>query len=390
MIMALKPIAVIAAFAALVAGCLGPIATISKADEQAAPVSQSSACVASIVRPGGPDTASHAVTFAAPPLDTRYLISSGGYYQIAAVNGMTVTTVNAANRTATWLGGLIYAPNQMDKAAVEAIWPLEIGKTVTFVERAGEDAWCHIISIDRSETVNVPAGSFDTIVIVERIKSLRPEQGGLDVTRTYWYAPAAHWTVKKEIRQDAGPRFASEPYVLSQMVAAASRPPTVNSRWAKIDCGDAHIDLPFAQPHDCYHGPIGKGDDGTCHAEHYGTAGGDNTVAFEIYLSLAGGRCGIYFSGDDIQNFAQTATAMSRNGLDFSQLKRYGNAEVMSFTGKGLRGPLDCFAFARIGPTLHRSDKLYRYTLRGHVCKADGTKLSEAEIDQLARAISVD
>ena len=105
---------------------------------------------------------------------------------------------------------------------------------------------------------------------------------------------------------------------------------------------------------------------------------------------MAGGRCGIYFSGDDIQNFAQTATAMSRNGLDFSGLKRYGNAEVTSFTGKGLRGPLDCFAFARIGPTLHRSDKLYRYTLRGHLCKVDGTKLSGAEIDRLARAISVD
>jgi hypothetical protein len=390
MIMTLKPIAAIVALIVSVAGCLSQNATVSKADEQVAPVSQGSACVASVVRAGGPDAASHAVMFAAPQLETRYLISSGGYYQIAAVNGMTVTTVNASNHTATWLAGLIYAPDKMDEASVEAIWPLEIGKTVTFLERSGEDSWCHTVNILRSESINVPAGTFDTVVIDERIQSMRSEQRKLDLTRTYWYAPAARWVIKREVKQVSGPPFAFVSYSLNQIFTASSRPPTVDRRWAKIDCGDAHIDLPFAQPYDCYHGPIGKGDDGTCHAEHYGTAGGDNTVSFEVYLSLAGGRCGIYFSGDDIQNFAQTATAMSRNGLNFSGLKRYGNAEVMSFTGKGLRGPLDCFAFARIGPTLHRSDTLYRYTLRGHVCKADGTKLSDVEVDRLARAISVD
>jgi|SRR5579864_994680 len=374
----------------LTAGCIVANMAVSQAGEQVTQASGTEKCVASVVKAGGPDAAKNAVAFAPPALETRYLISSGGYYQVASVEGMTVTTVNASNRTYTWLAGLVYAPDQFDKASVEAIWPLEIGKTVTFAERSGRDEWCHTLSILRTEAINVPAGSFQTIVLEQRIKSLRPEQGNLDVTRTYWYAPSAHWTVRKEIKQIAGPPFASEPYVLNQIVTATSRPPTVNSRWAKIDCGDAHIDLPFTQPHDCFQGPIGKGDTGDCHAQNYGIAGGDNAVQFEIYLTLGGGRCGIYFHEADIQGFTQDATAMSRNGLDFSGLKRFGAVEVISFTGRGRQGPLSCFAFARLGPTMHRDAETHRYAMRGHVCKTDGTKLTDADIEPLARAIGVD
>jgi len=379
-----------AALLVLIAGCVVANIAASQAGEQLAEASASEKCVASVVKAGGPDAAKNAVAFAAPDLETRYLISSGGYFQVSAVDGMSVTTVNAANATTTWFGGLISAPRGTDKAAVEAIWPLEIGKTVTFLEQSGKDAWCHTVSILRAEPINVPAGKFDTIVVAERLQSLRPEQGNLDVTRTYWYAPTARWAVKRSVKQVSGPPYSYVSYELTQMVAAASRPPTVNSRWAKIDCGDAHIDLPFTQPHDCYRGPIGKGDTGDCHAEHYGTAGGDNAVQFEIYLTLAGGRCGVYFAEADIRDFAQQATAMSRNGLDFSALKRFGSADVISFTGRGRQGPLSCFAFARIGPVLRRDAGLYRYAMRGHVCKTDGTKLSDADIEPLARAISVD
>jgi hypothetical protein len=177
---------------------------------------------------------------------------------------------------------------------------------------------------------------------------------------------------------------------VTQIIAASYRPPVLSKGWVETACNDAPIELPFTQKRDCYRGPIGKGDDGTCHIERYGTVGGDDTVEFEMYLDLGGGRCGIYFSGDDARNLAQSATATSRNGLDFSGIKRFGEARVISFTGRGRKGPLDCFAFAAIGPTLHRSDTLYRYVLRGHVCKEDGTKLSDDDIGQLVRAISVD
>jgi hypothetical protein len=378
-----------AAFIFSTATLLGASGTTAQADTAAPPASKSVACEASVVRAGGPDEAAKAVAFAPPALETRYLVNNG-YYQVASVDGMTVTTVNASNRTYTWLAGMIYAPNAMDKASVEAIWPLEIGKRVTFLERSGKDAWCHTIDTLRAESIDVPAGSFETIVLEEQIKSVEPAQGNLDVRRTYWYAPAAHWTVKKEVKQIAGPPFASEPYLLNQIVAVSSRPPTIDRHWAKMACSDAPIDLPFSQTRDCYRGPIGKGDDGQCHAERYGTAGGDGTLGFEIYLTLAGGRCGIYFAGDDVQEFAQSATAMSRNGLDFSPLKRIESVEVLSFTGRGQKGPLGCFAFARIGPTLRRTENLYRYTLRGHVCREDGTTFSDSDIAALVRGISVE
>ena len=382
--------ATIAAFIVSVVAYLGLGATAAKADNTPTPASYDKSCEASVVRSGGPDEASHAVAFAAPELDTRYLLSSGGYYQIAAVDGMTVTTVNASNRTATWLAGFIYAANPMDKAAVEPIWPLEIGKAVTFPESAGKDAWCHTVSVLRAESVTVTAGTFDTLVVAERIQGLTPAQGQLDVTRTYWYAPAAHWVVKRELKQVSGPPYSFVNYNLTQIVAVSSRPPTIDRHWAKMACSDAPIDVPFSQKRDCYRGPIGKGDDGLCHAENYGTAGDDGTVQFEIYLHLAGGRCGVYFAGDDVQEFTQTATALSRNGLDFSPMKRIGSTQVISFTGRGRKGPLGCFAFATIGPTMRRSENLYRYTLRGHVCREDGTKPSDSDIAALVRGISVE
>ncbi len=383
--------ALIAASFASVVGFFTAHAAASEAHEQVAQALFGGACPASVTRTGGPSAARDAVPFSAPVPGTRYVAGSG-YFQILNVDGMTVKTVNAAKLSTTWYAGIIYSDHQIDKSAAEAIWPLEIGKMVTFLEQAGDDGWCHTVSILRNESIVLPAGSFATIVIEDSMHSLRDTQGNVNLTRTFWYAPSAHWVVKRDVRQISGPLFRTAPYALTQIIGPAPPPrlAIVDPKWPKIDCGDAHIDLPFTQPHDCYHGPMGKGDQGMCHAENYGAAGGDATIEFEVFLALAGGRCGIYFAGDDIQDFAESATARSRNGTNFSAMKRRGNAQVVNFTGKSTSGPLDCFAFARIGPTLHRDDKLYRYTLRSHVCRVDGTKLGEAEIDQLARAIGVD
>src|SRR5215469_12100184 len=89
--------------AALIALIAGSVA-VSQAREQLAQASGSDKCVASVVRAGGPDAAAKAVAFAPPTLETRYLVNNGSYYyQVASADGMTVTTVNASNRTYTWL-----------------------------------------------------------------------------------------------------------------------------------------------------------------------------------------------------------------------------------------------------------------------------------------------
>jgi len=362
---------------------------VCAAGEQIAQGPSHGSCVASVVRAGGPNSAASAVAFSAPTPGVRYLVQNG-YFQIVSVDGMTVKTVNAANQTATWFAGMLYSSHQIDKASVEAIWPLEVGKTVTFLEQADKDAWCHTLTVQREETVSLQAGNFSTIVIEDRFRSIGGEQGGLDVLRTFWYAPSVNWVVKREIKQISGPPFQSGPYAVTQIVVASEGPKIVNVPWPKVACDGAHFVLPFTQKHDCYQGPVGKGDDGSCHTGNFGTAGGDESLAFEIYLDRAGGRCGVYFAGDDVIKFIKNATAVTRNGRDFSDTKRFGDTEVMRFTGRGGKGPLDCFAFATLGPHLRRTDNLYRYAMRGHVCRPDGSKLNDSEIAQLASAINAD
>jgi hypothetical protein len=159
------------------------------------------------------------VSFAAPAVGTRFQ-SSNGYFQVTSVEGMHVTTVNAANRTANWEAGFLYLSNRADRWKIESIWPLEPGKSTTYEEHAANsDTWRHTVTVLRRETIRIPAGSFDTMVVEERIESLTAAQGNLDVTKTYWYAPTAKWPVKRNMVQRAGPPFSSEDYIVSAIVA---------------------------------------------------------------------------------------------------------------------------------------------------------------------------
>ncbi|HEX3498848.1 MAG TPA: hypothetical protein VHT04_05945, partial [Stellaceae bacterium] len=159
------------------------------------------------------------VPFAAPTVGTRFQTSSG-YYQVTLVDGMSIKTANAANNTANWEGGFLYVPNSANRSKIEPIWPLEPGKSIVFEERAANaDAWRHTVTVLRWETIQIPAGNFETIVVEERIESLTPGQGNLDVTKTYWYAPSARWPIKRATVQRSGPPYNSNTnYVVSSIV----------------------------------------------------------------------------------------------------------------------------------------------------------------------------
>jgi hypothetical protein len=166
-----------------------------------------------------PSSQTSASVFSAPSVGTRFATVNGGYFQVTSIDGMNITTVNAANRSASWVAGFLYVPNQADRAMIETIWPLAAGKSVTFDERAGNsDAWRHTVTVVRSEMLQTPAGTFDTFVIEERIQSLSPAQGNLDATKTYWYAPAAKWPIKRSMAQQSGPPLNSVPYLVSAIV----------------------------------------------------------------------------------------------------------------------------------------------------------------------------
>lgn len=170
-------------------------------------------------RPGGslPDS----VPFGAPPVGTRFNTTAGGYLQITAVEGMTVTTVNPANRTAPWLAGFLFEPGLANTKAVEAVWPLQVGKTIVFEQHLGMDGWRHTVKVLRKETLQVPAGTYQTLVVEELIESMMPAQGNLSVSKFYWYAPDVHWPVKYESVQHSGPPV---PGTAAYTIASSTRP----------------------------------------------------------------------------------------------------------------------------------------------------------------------
>jgi len=166
---------------------------------------------------GAAGSTAQPIAFAPPAIGTRF-VTPTGYFQITQVNGMSVVTVNNGNRSASWYAGFIYVANQVDPKTIEAIWPLQVGKTVTFDERAGGDGWRHTLTVVRVEDLTTAAGVLPTVVIDERIQSLSPAQGNLDVTRTYWYAPSVRWIVKRDFTQKSGPPYSVERFTVSQVV----------------------------------------------------------------------------------------------------------------------------------------------------------------------------
>jgi hypothetical protein len=82
-----------------------------------------------------------------------------------------------------------------DGGALGQLFPLEVGKAVSFTRRWAGAAWRDRIEVLGVERVTVPAGTFDTFVLLRSSEQLgsdwRAEQ------RT-WYAPELGWVVKFE------------------------------------------------------------------------------------------------------------------------------------------------------------------------------------------------
>ena len=88
-----------------------------------------------------------------------------------------------------------------DGGVLGQLFPLQAGKAVTFTRRWAGEAWLDRIEVVGTEKVTVPAGTFDTYVLLRSSelvgKDWRAEQ------RT-WYAPELGWIVKFEGYNTAG------------------------------------------------------------------------------------------------------------------------------------------------------------------------------------------
>ncbi len=129
--------------------------------------------------------AAQSFPFEAPPVGTRFYVSSGARIL------------------------------QYDRSAIDGIWPLAVGKSISFDESGlvkqgvpgASSAWSSAIKVLRSEAITVPAGSFDAFVIEWRHRG--SGRNSYDAVLTMWYAPRARFIVKRSFEQIAGPPSSS-------------------------------------------------------------------------------------------------------------------------------------------------------------------------------------
>jgi uncharacterized caspase-like protein len=145
--------------------------------------------------------------FAAPQPGTKLFFSSGLRVQVAAVVGRSLELNDLKGEPLPPLVGLFFRPpleGSYDRAAIEAIWPLEIGKTVSAVAKGpkGREEFL-TLRVVKTETIEVKAGRYDCFVV-----DLEMTVGhGKWVGRfRNWYAPAVGFVVKNQLEMLAGER----------------------------------------------------------------------------------------------------------------------------------------------------------------------------------------
>jgi len=103
---------------------------------------------------------------------------------------------------------------EFDRAAVDAIGRLDEGKTVRIPVKSvstftnpqtkqqirNEAAGATVLTVEKHETIEVPAGCFETVVM--RMEGDTPANRlppGHRTYRRYWFAPAVGWYVRHEV-----------------------------------------------------------------------------------------------------------------------------------------------------------------------------------------------
>ncbi|HEY9549397.1 MAG TPA: hypothetical protein VIR45_07840, partial [Kiloniellaceae bacterium] len=82
-----------------------------------------------------------------------------------------------------------------DGGELGRLFPLQIGKAVSFTRRWAGEAWRDRIEVLDRERITVPAGTFDTFVLLRVSEQVN---GDWRAEQRTWYAPELGWVVKFE------------------------------------------------------------------------------------------------------------------------------------------------------------------------------------------------
>jgi hypothetical protein len=144
--------------------------------------------------------------FVAPKPGTKLIMSTGGGLQVTGVAGRTVSVSSLRGEPEPPMVGLFFRPGPQavfDRAAIEGIWPLEVGKRVKTTVKAAGGAFELTLHVVRSETVEVPAGRFPCFLVDVEIE----RNHGRWIGRFHeWYAPTVGFIVRHRLEMVAGER----------------------------------------------------------------------------------------------------------------------------------------------------------------------------------------
>ncbi|HEX6120547.1 MAG TPA: hypothetical protein VFZ03_13945 [Dongiaceae bacterium] len=87
-----------------------------------------------------------------------------------------------------------------NEADIEPLFPLQVGKKVTFYRQPRNGRTFDTVEVVRTETLTLPFGAIDTYVIETTSKAMVGDWVG---KATVWYAPSLRWQVQWQIEDNA-------------------------------------------------------------------------------------------------------------------------------------------------------------------------------------------
>ena len=98
---------------------------------------------------------------------------------------------------------------QIEEDKYAQLWPLETGKAVSFLRTAPDGNKARVvIRVAGSETIDTPAGTFETYLLDGRIEHLTGARYSAQVRA--WWAPGPGWVVKAEGGDSQGSTLSSQ------------------------------------------------------------------------------------------------------------------------------------------------------------------------------------
>ena len=159
---------------------------------------------------GACDAGPEPVPYVAPAPGTVY--DYGAFTNtVTSSDGWRVRFTDNQGRQAERVGLFLTSdpaePLEVAPAALDSLWPLELGRELAFRVKRGPETHRWEFRVMAGERVTVPAGTFETVVVqgVQAPELVRSPQTAATVLNSWWYAPSVNAVVRFRTTYLSGP-----------------------------------------------------------------------------------------------------------------------------------------------------------------------------------------